>query len=243
MKQKFDSEPAPHDDMAMTRGPIMQVNFAPVWQGRQHDMTWHVWDRCANLDLTKTDQKEKLEEYAVFVATYGLEGSIWHGFLLMMLAKQETDGILPELLKKMEEELKKGDAIEYGEADKNDRAGQVPENVDDSSESDGSSGMQLDAAMSLQVAPDVPRFKKARTDTAAAAQQAPEMAQQAPEMAGADTAVQQPPAATAAADGAGARADGGWDFEADLAAIFTGETSADKGAGAKARPKPKTKGT
>jgi len=39
MKQKFDSDSVPHDDMAMTRGPIMQINFAPVWQGRQQDLT------------------------------------------------------------------------------------------------------------------------------------------------------------------------------------------------------------
>ena len=51
MKQKFDSNVVPHDDMAMTRGPIMQINFAPVWRGAQQDLFTQFWEQKTTASL------------------------------------------------------------------------------------------------------------------------------------------------------------------------------------------------
>lgn len=230
MKQQFDSNAVPHDDMAMTRGPIMQVNFAPVWEAMQYNF-------AHNLQLGSKDTD------AEFVSMYNLQGSIHYVFLLRAMQAGSRDVAV--------------DAIDQYRAfcdrllPENAGAQVIPvdEQPGDGGQQGGGGGdeggahdpMVEVADMRLRTSqplvPEVQRFKKARVT---GTQELEATSVQA--LAASDADMQEVSATPAAP--VTAAAESAWDFEKDLAAIFTEDTRTDEGSGSKARPKAKqAKGT
>ena len=193
MKQKFDSDSVPHDDMAMTRGPIMQINFAPVWQGRQQDFTQILFkhldskssmESCVNT-LLKSGSQNLVSKFQYGKVLCDLHSSTYKSKF------QTFDDVLKQFETKGDEQ-----SLEF----------------DGTPASSAVASGPTEASMSLNLGTEQ-RFKKARVDGAQ-------------QDGAADSVVVAPVNLTK--ESADADKNAGWDFEADLAAIFkeTGEESA-----------------
>ncbi len=222
MKQQFDCTAVPHDDMAMTRGPLMQVNFAPVWESMQHNMAHYFFKGC---------EEEKQVQTASFVRTNDLQGSIQYGFLLNAMMSDDAKTCIANYLAFMRRTqnpsiIHQVELVDVSLAEGGEEGAHPIVEVAD-----------MRFRTSKPLAQEVHRFKKARVNAA----QEPE-ATAVPAAAASDAEMQDVSAVPAAP--VTAAAESAWDFEADLAAIFTEDTRTDEGSGSKARPKAKqAKGT
>jgi hypothetical protein len=87
MQTKFAAGTVPTDDMEMTRGQLLQVNFAPVWHGRvigeMEMITKRILTQDRAIMLNPTPHLENLSEWLLETRT---ESSVW--FDLTMWALQ-----------------------------------------------------------------------------------------------------------------------------------------------------------
>jgi hypothetical protein len=103
MKQRFDNvrHKVPSDDMAMTRGPIMQINFAPVWHGSKNDITGILLGKYRKMqeyldqpeDDYTPDVLERLTEAYCFLAEHSLTNRL--GMFLFLMCIQHTAAGVP----------------------------------------------------------------------------------------------------------------------------------------------------
>lgn len=272
MKQRFDNvrHKVPSDDMAMTRGPIMQINFAPVWHGSKNDLTRRLFQKYKDMQDYLTvpeakipaDVEERLTEQFLFLAEHSLVNTIGMFLFLVILETYEKGEIHKnQFIRWIFHWLNQlqGQASVYrsGKVDttapraaggSDDRRPQMMD-VRDQYEKAMQGGAPVDSETMRTVAAfdtSVPRFKKARLTTGSAA------AAQSPETDAGAAAMQESTLVPVAGAEAGvAQADSTVsgdsltraeaDWEADLAAIFSEETNAGSSTATKARGKGKPK--
>ena len=267
MKQRFDNvrHKVPSDDMAMTRGPIMQINFAPVWHGSKNDLTRRLFQKYKRMHdylpdpqaEIPADVEERLTEQFLFLAEHSLVNTIGMFLFLVILEKYETGEttkFIPWILDWLNQLQGQASVYRSGKVDttapreaggSNDgRPGGQYSEMQGGAPVHSSAGDTIYTVAAFDTS--VPRFKKARLTTgSAAAAQSPETDTGAAAMqestlvpvAGAEAGVAQADS-TVSGDSL-ARAEADW--EADLAAIFSEETNAGSSTATKARGKGKPK--
>ena len=248
MQTKFAAKKVPTDDMEMTKGQLLQVNFAPVWHGRfigeMEMMTKRIFtERHFGLGGLQ-NHLENLSEWLLETHT---ESSVWFDLTMwaLQMNAQVANGertVIVRIGEFITQHLnnlphRRAVVLNLGGPPRALRAlpmhahagmsllDDLEDAAEDSTAVQVAAGAELAAASAADSAADsaapAKRFKKAAPEA---------LLQAAP-----DVAMQQN--APAVAQAAGAPADAGWDFEADLENIFaTNNEKAPRGKAKKGAP-------
>lgn len=236
MQTKFAAGTVPTDDMEMTRGQLLQVNFAPVWHGRvlgeMEMITKRILTTAAMTLAARGAHLDNLSEWLLETRT---ESSVWFDLTMWALQMNSTADVasqraivlrIGQFITRHLAGLPARRAVVLG-------AGAAPRNLH--LHTGGNAAMSLDDELQDLAEPaNLTGTAGAAADDAAAAKR---FKKSAPEAAPAEPAV--PALSTTAPLAPAAPADAsGWDFEKDLENIFTTQARE----GEKPRGKAKSKG-
>ena len=86
MQSKFAAKTVPTDDMEMTKGQLLQVNFAPVWHGRFIGEMEMITKRILSRNVGRRNLDAHLNTLSEWLLETHTESSVW--FDLTMWALQ-----------------------------------------------------------------------------------------------------------------------------------------------------------
>ena len=236
MQTKFAAGTVPTDDMEMTRGQLLQVNFAPVWHGRVIGEMEMITKRIlTTAAMTQAERNAHLDNLSEWLLETRTESSVWFDLTMWALQMSSTADVasqsaivlrIGQFITRHLAGIPAHRAVRLG-------AGAPPPALH--LHTGGNAAMSLDDELQDLAEPaNLTGTAGAAADDAAAAKR---FKKSAPEAAPAEPAV--PALSTTAPAAPAAPADAsGWDFEKDLENIFTTQARE----GEKPRGKAKSKG-